>query len=87
MKGKKLILVNLKEYELTVLYEVENLIINAIPVDESITVNLEEAYPLIVGDNTIEIKLTNDQDEESSYIIKVKRLNEGEEIRDISNDA
>lgn len=76
-----------KEYELTVLYEVENLIINAIPVDESITVNLEEAYPLIVGDNTIEIKLTNDQDEESSYIIKVKRLNEGEEIRDISNDA
>ena len=76
------------DYELKVLYEVENLEINAIPSGEHIKTDLKESYPLEVGENIIEIRLLDENTSASNiYTIKVIRLNEGEEIKEISSDA
>ncbi|MDD2208618.1 MAG: cadherin-like beta sandwich domain-containing protein [Bacilli bacterium] len=74
-------------YDLTVLYEVENLVITATATSDDATVEIPEDTTLEVGENEIIINLTNDQGESSIYTIKVIRLNEGEEIRTLSSDA
>ncbi|MDD4187166.1 MAG: cadherin-like beta sandwich domain-containing protein [Bacilli bacterium] len=74
-------------YDLTVLYEVENLLITAEAASEDISVAIPEETTLEVGENEIIITLTNNEGESSVYTIKVKRLNEGEVIRELSTDA
>ena len=76
-----------KEYDLVVLYEVENLIIIAAPAKEGVNVDLQETYPLQVGENTILIKLSDENQNTTTYTINAKRLKEGEEIRIPSTDA
>jgi len=71
------------EYEFKVLHEVENLIVNA-EATEGIKIEVSGNENLIVGDNNIVIKLTDNENNEKQYILKVKRLNEGEKINNIS---
>lgn len=75
------------DYDLVVLYQVENLVISASPAKEGVTVDLQETYPLLVGENTISIKLSDENQNTTTYTINVKRLKEGEEIRIPSSDA
>lgn len=74
------------DYDLTVLYEIDSLDIQA-EADEDVEVEVSGADELVVGDNTITIKLTANDDKTSNYIINVKRLNEGEVIKELSGDA
>lgn len=76
-----------KEYELTVLYEVESLVISATPATEGINIDLQESYPLEVGENVVFIKLSDANQNITTYTINVNRLKEGEEIRIPSSDA
>lgn len=73
-------------YELKVLYDVDTLKLTAEPATEGTTVELPEDLSLQVGENNFEIKLT-DGTVTSTYTIRVTRLKEGEEIKDISKDA
>lgn len=73
-------------YELKVLYDVDTLKLTAEPATEGTTVELPEDLSLQVGENNFEIKLT-DGTVTSTYTIRVTRLKEGEEIKDVSKDA
>lgn len=73
-------------YELKVLYEVETLKITAEAANENVTLEYPQDVNLEVGENDIEIKLT-DGTLTSVYTIKVTRLKEGEEITTASKDA
>lgn len=73
-------------YELKVLYDVDTLKLTAEPATEGPTVELPEDLSLQVGENNFEIKLT-DGTVTSTYTIRVTRLKEGEEIKDVSKDA
>lgn len=74
-------------YDLTVLYEVENLVINAESATEGVKVDIENPETLEVGENKIIIKLASEDGKTSDYVINVKRLKEGEVIRELSSDA
>lgn len=73
-------------YELKVLYDVDTLKLTAEPATEGTTVELPEDLSLQVGENNFEIKLT-DGTVTSTYTIRVTRLKEGEEIKEVSKDA
>lgn len=73
-------------YELKVLYDVDTLKLTAEPATEGTTVELPEDLSLQVGENNFEIKLT-DGTVTSTYTIRVIRLKEGEEIKEVSKDA
>ncbi len=73
-------------YELKVLYDVESLKLTAEAANDGVKVEYPENLSLEVGENNFEIKLT-DGTLTSTYTLKVIRLNEGEEIKDESNDA
>lgn len=73
-------------YELKVLYDVDTLKLTAEPATEGTTVEFPEDLSLQVGENNFEIKLT-DGTVTSTYTIRVTRLKEGEEIKDVSKDA
>lgn len=73
-------------YELKALYDVDTLKLTAEPATEGTTVELPEDLSLQVGENNFEIKLT-DGTVTSTYTIRVTRLKEGEEIKDVSKDA
>mgnify|MGYP000950534759 CR=1 FL=1 len=75
-----------QDYDLVVLYEVENLVLSATPAQEGVTIDLQESYLLQVGDNIISIKLSDENQNTTTYIINVKRLKEGEKIRIPSPD-
>lgn len=74
-------------YDIKVLYEIESLVIKAEPVSEDIMVTIGDASALQVGDNHVSIVLTDNEGNTSEYVINIKRLNEGEEIRELSSDA
>lgn len=73
-------------YELKVLYDVDTLKLTAEPATKGTTVELPEDLSLQVGENNFEIKLT-DGTVTSTYTIRVTRLKEGEEIKEVSKDA
>lgn len=73
-------------YEIKVLYEVENIKINAEAASEGINTDYQNEVNLEVGENEIPITLS-DGTNSSVYTLKVIRLKEGEEIKDASNDA
>ncbi len=75
------------DYELTVLFEIESLVIAAEPAKEDVKVEIDDASALALGDNNLAIKLSDNEGNLTTYVIKVKRLNEGETIRQISSDA
>lgn len=74
-------------YDIKVLYEIESLVIKAEPVSEDIIVEIGDASALQVGENKISIILTDEENNTSEYVVNVNRLNEGEEIRELSSDA
>ena len=55
-------------YDLTVLYEIEELKINATPSGENIKIDLKDSYPLEVGENIITIKLSDEEKSTSNCI-------------------
>lgn len=62
---------NVFEYNLTVEYSINDLIIEAIPDDDKATVKIEKE-DLVVGENVIKITVTNDK-ATSEYILNVTR--------------
>lgn len=76
-----------QDYEIVVLFQIENLVIKATPAKLDTILELKESYALEVGDNTILITLSDKEDNKTTYTIKVKRLKEGEEIKKASSDA
>jgi len=76
------------DYDLMVLYEVETLNITATAVKQGVVVTVSEnAKALVLGENTIIISLADTEGNKNTYQIKVTRLNEGEEIHELSSDA
>lgn len=73
-------------YEIKVLYDVENIKINAEAASDGINTEYQKEVNLEVGENEIPITLS-DGTNSSVYTLKVIRLKEGEEIKDASNDA
>ena len=73
-------------YEIKVLYDVENIKINAEAASDGINTEYQNEVNLEVGENEIPITLS-DGTNSSVYTLKVIRLKEGEEIKDASNDA
>lgn len=69
------------EYEFKVLNEVESLLIDTKSI-EGTTVTLENNEKLIVGENTIKIKLTDKNNNEVTYTLKVTRLKKGETLKE-----
>lgn len=70
-------------YTFSVLYDVENLYINATPEDSNTKVSIAGNENLIVGENKIVITLSN-LTETKEYVLNVTRLHEGETI-DLNN--
>lgn len=76
---------NTTEYKTKVLYEVTSLSIVATPEDATSKVTVTGGEKLIVGDNTIKIRVTSEKGEEKEYTIIVTRLKEGETLGDNAN--
>ena len=68
-----------KEYDLKILYDVENIEIETTQ-EENIEVNIFGNKNLKVGENKIYIKLSDENNNEEEYILKVTRLEKGEAI-------
>ena len=60
-------------YNITVENDIDEVIITAIPNDSRATVKLDEKYPLIIGENEINVKITAASGEEASYILNITR--------------
>lgn len=69
-------------YTFKVLYEVDNIIINAVG-DENIKVNINHDGSLSVGNNKILIILSDEDGNQKDYTLNVERLNEGESLSSI----
>ena len=67
-------------YETKVLYNVENIEILALPEKETSKVEITGNKNLKVGENTILVKVTAENEVGKIYVIKVTRLNEGETL-------
>jgi len=76
---------NTTEYKTKVLYEVTGINIVATPEDATSKVSVIGGDKLIVGDNTIKIRVTSEKGEEKEYTIIVTRLKEGETLGDNAN--
>ena len=70
------------DYETKVLYEVDKIDVVATPEKETSKVEVVGNDKLEVGENTIKIKVKSETGSESTYIIKVTRLKEGETLGD-----
>lgn len=68
-----------KEYSFKVLNEIENIVVNA-EAEEGINVEISGNENLSVGENKIIIKLTDNNNNQSEYILNVTRLDEGETL-------
>ncbi len=60
-------------YDVTVENDVDEAIIKATPNDSRATVNLDDKYPLLEGENEINIKVAAPSGEEALYIVNVTR--------------
>ncbi len=71
------------DYETKVLYEVTKIDVKAVPTDEKAKVEISGNTNLKVGENTITIKVTSEDEKETrDYKIVVNRLKEGEVLGD-----
>lgn len=73
-----------REYEFKVLYEVENITIDATTNDEGINIEYSGNENLVVGENEVIITLTDESNNKSEYKLIVNRLEEGETINNIN---
>jgi len=76
---------NTFEYETAVLFDTENIEVLAIPEVESSKVTITGNKDLQVGENIILVKVKSEKDDEKTYTIKVKRLEEGETLGNNAN--
>lgn len=72
-----------QEYAFKVLNEVDKLVIEA-TADENVKIEYINPETLIVGENEIIIKLTDENNVTNEYKLKVTRLNEGETISNVN---
>ena len=72
-------------YNTKVLFDVESIKVDAIPVSKTSKVEITGNKDLKVGENTIIIKVTSEKGESKEYKIIVDRLKEGETLGDNAN--
>lgn len=76
---------NTFEYKTRVLYEVEKVDVLAAPAVDSSKVTAKGSDKLIVGENTVIVKVTTENNESKEYKILITRLKQGETIGDNPN--
>lgn len=67
---------NILDYTASVPYEVENVKINAVPLDSAATVQIKGGENLVVGENTITITVTPTEDETNVKIYNITLIRE-----------
>lgn len=71
------------EYDFKVLNEVESIVVQA-TAEDNITIEYIGAENLVVGENEIIIKISDEFNNTNEYLLKVNRLKEGEKITNIN---